>query len=170
MPQAFSAIQRSVSVLSTYHKIFTFLIIFHKPALLVNTLLILALPSFCSHWLFPMSVQSFSPHCWSCSWTYLVLPTVQGYSVADRVVIQKTGVPTGFRDWFEPARGSPLRFLRRWLQLCIWVMIVSWNDQYADCAVLAPRSSPAVRFAIGPIFVEWPWKKVIFLPKSAGCR
>ena len=40
------------------------------------------------------------------------------------------------------------------LQLSIWVLIVSWHDVYADCAVLASLSPPAFRFAIRPIFVE----------------
>ena len=40
------------------------------------------------------------------------------------------------------------------LQLSIWVLIVSWHDVYADCAVLAVLSPPALRFAIRPIFVE----------------
>jgi len=40
------------------------------------------------------------------------------------------------------------------LQSSIWVLIVSWHDVYADCAVLASLSPPAFRFAIWPIFVE----------------
>jgi len=40
-----------------------------------------------------------------------------------------------------------------WLQLSIWVLIVSWHDQYVDCAVLAALSPPPPRIAIGPIFV-----------------
>jgi len=35
---------------------------------MADTLLILALPSFRSLWLFPMSMLSFSPNCWSRSW------------------------------------------------------------------------------------------------------
>jgi len=45
-------------------------------------------------------------------------------------------------------------FLHLSLKLSIWVLIVSWHDQYVDCAFLAALSLPAVRFAIGPIFVE----------------
>jgi len=35
---------------------------------MADTLLILALPSFRSLWLLPMSMLSFSPNCWLCSW------------------------------------------------------------------------------------------------------
>jgi len=35
---------------------------------MADTLLILALPSFRSLWLFPMSMLSFSPNCWSHAW------------------------------------------------------------------------------------------------------
>ena len=35
---------------------------------MVDTMLILALPFLWSLWLFPMSMLSFSPNCWSCSW------------------------------------------------------------------------------------------------------
>jgi hypothetical protein len=48
-----------------YHELRTFLIIFAKPGLMADTLLILALPSFRSLWLFPMSMLSFSANCWS---------------------------------------------------------------------------------------------------------
>jgi len=47
---------------------YTFSIIFAKPGLIPGTLLILALPSFRSLWLLPMTVLSFSPHCWLRSW------------------------------------------------------------------------------------------------------
>jgi len=40
------------------------------------------------------------------------------------------------------------------LQSSIWVLIVSWHDVYADCAVLAALSPTAFRFTIRPIFVE----------------
>ena len=39
-----------------------------KPGPMADTLLILALPLFRSFWLFPISMRSFSPQCWSCSW------------------------------------------------------------------------------------------------------
>ena len=55
--------------------------------------------------------------------------------------------------WFppqNPAFASPDVSL----QLSIWVLIVSWHDVYADCAVSAARAPPAFRFAIRPIFVE----------------
>jgi len=45
-------------------------------------------------------------------------------------------------------------FLHLSLKLSIWVLIVSWHDQYVDCAFLAALSLPAVKFGIGPIFVE----------------
>jgi len=34
---------------------------------MADTLLIIALPTFRSLWLFPMSIRSFSPQCWACS-------------------------------------------------------------------------------------------------------
>jgi len=40
------------------------------------------------------------------------------------------------------------------LQSSIWVLIVSWHNQYLDCAVLAALSPPDLRCVIGPIFVE----------------
>jgi len=40
------------------------------------------------------------------------------------------------------------------LQLSIWVLIVSWHDQYVDCAVLSALSHPDLRYVIRPIFVE----------------
>jgi len=46
----------------------------------------------------------------------------------------KTGVPTGFADWFEPDRSSMLWFLQLWLQLSIWILIVSLHDLYVKCA------------------------------------
>ena len=46
----------------------TFSNIFANPGLITDTLLILALPSFRSLWLFPMSVLAFPPNCWSHSW------------------------------------------------------------------------------------------------------
>jgi hypothetical protein len=41
-----------------------------------------------------------------------------------------------------------------WLQLSIWVLIVSQHDQYIDCAVLVTLSPPAFRFAIQQVFGE----------------
>jgi len=49
-------------------KIHTFSIIFAKPVLIAATLLIRAFPSSRSHWLYPMSMLSFSPNCWLCWW------------------------------------------------------------------------------------------------------
>jgi len=51
-----------------YYEIGTFSIIFAKPGLMADTLLIIALPSFRSLWLFPMSMLSFSPNCWLRWW------------------------------------------------------------------------------------------------------
>jgi len=39
------------------------------------------------------------------------------------------------------------------LQLSIWVLIVSWCDQYVDCAVEAALSRPDMRYVIRPIYV-----------------
>ena len=66
--EALPAILRSVSGLSTYLEIRTFSILFAKPGLMADMLLILAMPSFRSLWLFTMSMHSFSPNCWSRSW------------------------------------------------------------------------------------------------------
>jgi len=63
--QAFAAIWRSVSALSTLLEICTFWIIFAKPGLMAITLVILALPSFRSLWLFPTAMLSSSLNCWS---------------------------------------------------------------------------------------------------------
>ena len=77
---AFYSIWRSPSGLSKYHEICTFSNIFAKPGLMADTLVILALPSVPSLWLFPMSVLSFSPNCWSssCATQDLVLPFTPG--------------------------------------------------------------------------------------------
>jgi len=66
--QAFSAIWRLVSGLSKLLEIRTFSIIFAKPGLMADTLLILTLPSFRSLPLFLMTMLSFSPICWWRSW------------------------------------------------------------------------------------------------------
>jgi len=62
---AFSAIWRSVSGHLKYFKIRTFSIIFAKRGLMADNLLILASPSLRCLWLFPISMLSFSPNCWS---------------------------------------------------------------------------------------------------------
>jgi len=41
-----------------------------------------------------------------------------------------------------------------WLQLSIWVLIVSWHDQYVDCAVLTAVSPPTFRFLIRPLVLK----------------
>ena len=46
----------------------TFSIILAKPGFMAHTIVIVALPSFRSLWLFPMSTLSFSPNCWSRWW------------------------------------------------------------------------------------------------------
>jgi len=68
MQQAIVARWLSVSGFSKYLSRHIFKIIFAKPGLRAPTFLILALPSFRSSWLYPMSTLSFSPICWSCSW------------------------------------------------------------------------------------------------------
>jgi len=62
--QAISAMWRSVSAHLKYVEICTFSIIFAKPGLMANILLILVLPSFWSLRFFPMSVLSFTLNCW----------------------------------------------------------------------------------------------------------
>jgi len=60
----------------------------------------------------------------------------------------------GFLGCLKPDCGSIRWFLQLWLQISIWVLIVSWHDQFVDSAVLAALPPPAFRFAIGPIFIE----------------
>ena len=87
-----------------------------------------------------------------------------------RVVPWKTGVPTGFGDRFEPDRSSILRFLQLWLQLTICVLIVSWHGPHVNCSALAALSTPAFKFAIRLIFVEWLWNNGWIQAKLAGFR
>jgi len=118
---------------------------------------------------------------WGYTWMWwVVLAMVPSYTAAVQVW-NRTGCSSlgcypenRGTHWVRGRVGTGPRFHitvpATWLQLNIWVLIVSWHDQYVDCAVLPPLSPPAVRFAIGPIFVESLWKKVIFRPKSAGFR
>jgi len=46
-------------------------------------------------------------------------------------------------------------FLQLFLQLSVWVLIVSRHHEYADCVLLGAISPPALRFAIRLILVEW---------------
>jgi len=59
----------------------------------------------------------------------------------------------------QPGRNWPtvltLLFLHLWLQLSISVLIVSWHDQYGDCALLTALSPYLFRFPIRLIFIEW---------------
>jgi hypothetical protein len=48
-----------------------------------------------------------------------------------------------------------IRFLPLYLQLGIWVLIISWHSQYVNHSALATISPPAFKFAIRLIFVEW---------------
>jgi len=41
-----------------------------------------------------------------------------------------------------------------WIQFGIWVRIISWHAQYAECAVLAAHAQTAFRCAIRQIIVE----------------
>jgi len=68
IPQAFSAMWRSFSGPSKYHDRLTVSIIFPKPGLMADIVLILSSPSFSSLWLIPMSMLPYSPNCWSQSW------------------------------------------------------------------------------------------------------
>jgi len=43
---------------------------------------------------------------------------------------------------------------QRRLHLGFWVLIVSWHDQYVNCAVLAALSPPDLRYVSRQIFVE----------------
>jgi len=64
-----------------------------------------------------------------------------------------------FLAGYKPDHGSILWFLHFWLQLSIWVLMVSWHDVYVDCAALAALSPTASKFAIWQIFGEWLWNK-----------
>jgi len=55
-------------------------------------------------------------------------------------------------------------------QLSIWVLIVSWPNQFANCAVLCGHSSSAPGFVIRPIMVELLWNKAKFQAKLVGFR
>jgi len=87
----------------------------------------------------------------------LVLATVPGYPAAVRVVTRNTGVPGEFGDGLEPDRSSILRFLQLFLQLSIWILIVSRHDPYVKCADWCLISSPILRFAIGLVFIQSFW-------------
>ena len=131
--QAFFAIWRLVSGLSIYHEICTFSIFFVKPGLMADTLLILALPSFWSLWLFPMSMLSFSPNYWSCSWASQDL--VQPFSHRVLMNAHKASWMTCAMHgmWFLKCRPLDSRGLKYWLQLAchrvIWGTIVSRNTE-----------------------------------------
>jgi len=66
--QAFAAVSRLVWGLSNYLEIRDFSMILYKPGLVVDTLLIPALPSLRSLRFCPMSMLSFSRNGWSCWW------------------------------------------------------------------------------------------------------
>jgi hypothetical protein len=66
---------------------------------------------------------------------------------------------------------TPVRtiwFLNLWHNISIWVLIVSWLDQYVDCSDWAARSPPAFEFGIRLIPVEWLWHKGRLQLKFAG--
>ena len=77
--------------------------------------------------------------------------STQNRTVATRLTTRTTQ-PIGNGPVFHQKPG--ISCSQVWLQLSIWVLIVSWHDQYVDCAVSAALSPPAVRFAIRPVFVE----------------
>jgi len=86
-----------------------------------------------------------------------------------RRVVTSTGhKPMVFWPGWNRPTVPTLRFQHLWLQLSIWVVIVSWHDQYVDCAVLTALSLPAFRSAIGLIFVEWLWHMGKVWAKLAG--
>ena len=85
-----------------------------------------------------------------------------------QVVTPKTGAPTEFRDRVEQDSGFIFRFLKLCLQLSIWVLIISWHGQYINSSTLAALSPPALKFAIGLIFVEWLWNNGLIWPKLVG--
>ena len=91
-------------------------------------------------------------------WNYLGAP-VSSVSNGSKFPVRFRTVATGFHQ--KPGISS-LQFS---LQLSIWVLTVSWHDQYVDCVVLSPLSPPALTFAIGPIFVESQSKTRTFRPK-----
>jgi len=73
-----------------------------------------------------------------------------------------------FGDGLEPHRCSILRFLQLWIQLSIGVLIVLQHDIYVKFADRCPISSPALRFAIGSIFIESHWNSAENHAKMTG--
>jgi len=75
------------------------------------------------------------------------------------VVTPTRNKPAVFRPGWNMTTFPTLRFLYQLLQWRVRVLIVSWHDQYVDCAVLAALSLTAYQFAIRLIFVDWQCKK-----------
>ena len=133
-----------------------------------------------------------SAHKWTYRQRYIVLAAVPGFPALVRVgtgtetpvrgtnrqgtgTAQSWGVgypdrteTSGFLAGLYPDCGSILRFLQLSLQLSIWVLIVSWHDQYVHCAGLVAVSHPAFGCAIRLIFVGWLWNQSTFYAKLAG--
>jgi len=62
------------------------------------------------------------------------------------VVVTRTRHRTvGFRLGWNWTTVPTLHFIQLWLHSNFWVLIVSWHDEYADCAVLRALSPPAFR-------------------------
>jgi len=69
-----------------------------------------------------------------------------------RVIPQQKPTPLEMGQFYHQKRGiSSSQF---WHQLGIWALIISWHDQYVDCAFSAALSPPTVRIVIGPRFIE----------------
>jgi len=129
--QAFSAIFRSVLGLSNYLQISAFSSIFAKPSLMADTLLILALPSFPSLWLFPMSMHSFSAHCRLGSWASqeLVLPfTSRLFMIAPRASWMTYAMPV---IWLHNAG----HFILEALRVDCNLQVIEWFEETFAIAV-----------------------------------
>ena len=106
-----------------------------------------------------------------CFWCQCPKNELGDYVLPDKQLGLATGpnsrVGSGPWQWVLPhEKPGPLEVCRfchqkpgistsqRCFQLSIWVLIISWNDQYRECAVLPALSPPDFRYVIRPIFVE----------------
>jgi hypothetical protein len=63
-----------------------------------------------------------------------------------------------------------LRVIQLWLKFSVWVPLISRHDEYVGYADLASLLPPAVRFTIGPKFIESRWNNPILSVKLVAFR
>ena len=86
-------------------------------------------------------------------------------------VVKRTGHRTvGLWLGWNCTADWTFRFLQLWQQLSFLVLIISWHNEYADCAALIALSPSAFRFAIRLIIVKWFWNMGKYFKKFAGFR